>query len=482
MTPLYSAFDLIRGIEEESVDRVMRALDNGVNPNEMYMGAHSLVYALKVRDDAARRVILKLLVEHGADPYAPITFIKDAVTEELHEASLADIIIAEGDVDMITFLLEKDDKIEHPPFHTPICDSVGFSQHTGECWHDAWLEVALFADGLREKTQPFLYGLAEHDITEHLHDVSDPALRKQFLQYLNLVALRFKNHYAMQAHGSANATATAELVAPQTRELKRRQSTLTGIASAALMMRNAAAICPSGSSSGSAQQQLKGGTFDLLIPSIVLLDLELNLVSSQIYPLVTITPTDAAYAILGGCEQVVEGRRVGDDHADAFFMCGGRLAHYDNNYGLFEVVGADSLREYDAAIRDPAFRGLGIDLAGKKAHVLRGLPAAGADAAADAAFSFIKRYNEFVFVLPPLRAHRFAAADFMYAYIAASETGHTTLRKMEALGFDVGSTDVHDRALESYRRRGGARRLRRTGRRRSTGRKTLRRQRSSRRN
>ena len=42
-------------------------------------------------------------------------------------------------------------------FDTPICTNQGFSQHSGECWHDAFSMALLYSDGFKEQTQTLLY-------------------------------------------------------------------------------------------------------------------------------------------------------------------------------------------------------------------------------------------------------------------------------------------------------------------------------------
>ena len=44
-----------------------------------------------------------------------------------------------------------------PGWKGPICDSIGFFQHYGECWNDTLQMILLYTDGLKEITQPILY-------------------------------------------------------------------------------------------------------------------------------------------------------------------------------------------------------------------------------------------------------------------------------------------------------------------------------------
>lgn len=95
-------------------------------------------------------------------------------------------------------------------FNKPICDPIGFSQHTGECWHDTILQMLFFADRSKEIMQPLFYNLTDEEIqnkimssfkteeinnkySEKIHFI-DP-LKKIIIQYFIMVRNRFINHY-----------------------------------------------------------------------------------------------------------------------------------------------------------------------------------------------------------------------------------------------------------------------------------------------
>jgi hypothetical protein len=44
------------------------------------------------------------------------------------------------------------------------CDPFGFKQHVGECWSDAIQQAILFADGVKEVSQPFFLNKTKNDI------------------------------------------------------------------------------------------------------------------------------------------------------------------------------------------------------------------------------------------------------------------------------------------------------------------------------
>jgi hypothetical protein len=84
---------------------------------------------------------------------------------------------------------------DHGEFDQPLPDVIGLKQHDSECASDAIQEVLLFADGIREYTQPILYGItkeqAETRTTLSLdHDEWTP-----LQDYFHYIQKRFRAHY-----------------------------------------------------------------------------------------------------------------------------------------------------------------------------------------------------------------------------------------------------------------------------------------------
>jgi len=58
-------------------------------------------------------------------------------------------------------------KLKGGSFETPICTNQGFSQHLGECWHDALSMALLYSDGFKEETQPLLYNNSVEELIKY---------------------------------------------------------------------------------------------------------------------------------------------------------------------------------------------------------------------------------------------------------------------------------------------------------------------------
>lgn len=93
-------------------------------------------------------------------------------------------------------------------FSGPICDSIGFSQHTGQCWHDTMLQIFFFSDGFKDYVQPLFYNLSYNDIITHVDTYFNAfssnikksveyqqSVKGAIVKYIKMIRDRFINHY-----------------------------------------------------------------------------------------------------------------------------------------------------------------------------------------------------------------------------------------------------------------------------------------------
>jgi hypothetical protein len=90
-------------------------------------------------------------------------------------------------------------------FTAPICDSLGYSQHSIECASDTAQELFLFADHLRNITQPFLYKASRAELMERVKKTQPPALHAIFFKYVYDMQERFQRHYDALQHSAKAA-------------------------------------------------------------------------------------------------------------------------------------------------------------------------------------------------------------------------------------------------------------------------------------
>ena len=124
--------------------------------------------------------------KNTSDIYKKIEEAKETIFkgESLNEADIAALLErAEG---KSPTLLEPT-KSSKVLFDKPICDPIGFKQHEGECANDAFQQMLLFADDLKEITQPKMFD------TELATKIDDSELKK----YIKYMQKRFVEHYGI---------------------------------------------------------------------------------------------------------------------------------------------------------------------------------------------------------------------------------------------------------------------------------------------
>lgn len=84
---------------------------------------------------------------------------------------------------------------EHGEFEQPLPDVIGLKQHDSECASDAIQEVLLFADGIREYTQPILYGITNEQAETRTTMSIDHDEWTPLQEYFHYIQKRFRAHY-----------------------------------------------------------------------------------------------------------------------------------------------------------------------------------------------------------------------------------------------------------------------------------------------
>jgi hypothetical protein len=92
-------------------------------------------------------------------------------------------------------IARKLDTVAYKGFDIPLPDVVGYHQHNSECASDAIQEILMFADGIREYTQPILYGMTPEQIEVRSKIVLEFAQWERFSDYLTYIQKRFRSHY-----------------------------------------------------------------------------------------------------------------------------------------------------------------------------------------------------------------------------------------------------------------------------------------------
>lgn len=80
-------------------------------------------------------------------------------------------------------------------FEQPLPDVIGFKQHDSECASDSIQELLLFADGIREYTQPIMYGLTKEQVETRTSLTLTYEEWHPLQEYFYYVQRRFQAHY-----------------------------------------------------------------------------------------------------------------------------------------------------------------------------------------------------------------------------------------------------------------------------------------------
>ncbi len=248
-----------------------------------------------------------------------------------------------------------------------ICDPIGFSQHSGQCWNDSFQQIILFSDGLKEITQPLLYnteldelydrfglnktaeelyeelranGSANSNYSWHAEIDTVLELNNRVKEYLENLQLRFINHYNF-LHGFASEhTVETCMLTPDFRRTLRRDPKYQLKRQASYKFGIGAAKAITGES-----KMTTVGIQNFLIEFVAYLapeykSIQLTLDNNKPYNsyLVEIFKAGSQDGlIIKGLEYPVFQAQTPSSagHVVGFFQCGGKFYFYDDNNGIF---------------------------------------------------------------------------------------------------------------------------------------------------
>ena len=222
----------------------------------------------------------------------------------------------------------------------PKCNSEGYYQHTGQCWHDALQMIFIWSDGLKETVQK---SLATTQINEdYINEIAtiidkdtEPILytllKTSAKDYFTIVQNRFKRHYVkeqmrQETYETCSQSTPESVLYKKIREISSIQRTKgnQGIQSEVLAKKENRRISPGGNSDDT----------NTLIKLYNIFFFEGNLFSkyldyrieSELHSHIN-EDVNAVYFSIGNTI------KSGPGHVICFYVCGGVYFLYDNNYG-----------------------------------------------------------------------------------------------------------------------------------------------------
>ena len=243
------------------------------------------------------------------------------------------------------------------PFIGTFCDPIGFSQHTGECATDSFLQILMFADNWKAITQPFLYNMTEEQFLQRLSVMSERVpvtiRQKAFKDIIKNMQMRFRLHYAMIGTVKNSLTA-AECIVPfayrtRVHDLFTTDESLTGM----LVRRKRRLSANLGPGLHESLNDLtkghwKGNIVDLIYFQVLLpfLGVEqytpiLRKRHTDISKYIDLKPHYSHVAFRLGANIVdpltITVQKMKHGHATAIYMCDGKWVYYDDNMGIMEI-------------------------------------------------------------------------------------------------------------------------------------------------
>lgn len=167
----------------QTINTIINTLaDAGISWNAFYNGKTPLLIAIKNNDPDAVDVILS----KNVNILSPIdirsllntpdySFVSPTIRNRIQKANKEIYAVQRNvkpDAKIPFHIFDKQTPYTTLPkttykaqgFRGPICDTLGFHQHSGECWSDTMQQLLFFSDGLKETTQELIYTLSQDKI------------------------------------------------------------------------------------------------------------------------------------------------------------------------------------------------------------------------------------------------------------------------------------------------------------------------------
>jgi len=327
-------------------DLVLRLLNAGAMVNQTNRGGFNTIYVATARWNLP---IVKILLEHGADPTMNGMNGKNAITHCVlqipkHPAARA---IYEAMIAVLPPHAAAPAAAATEEFQV-LCDPIGFDQHIGECWIDSIQEAFFFTDKVKDFTQFLFYTMTEGQLEEYLEtaireEVFPPSKKETYRQGFNAMKSRFQNHYNMIRTNEALHTCSKDepLAVRRLYNAMLDRSVLEKRAASGELAVTVAKRFQSSSSKKDSDYKPGGSTshtFLLLAQMFYIFRLPfwiktVEFAHTHLLPIYSLQIHTVGYIIKD--KEIT--REDQGAHATAFLKCGGAWFYYDDNHGILPV-------------------------------------------------------------------------------------------------------------------------------------------------
>jgi len=225
---------------------------------------------------------------------------------------------------------------ESHSFDGTICDTLGSRQHVGECWLDSITQLFMFADGLKEITQPLLYN-SESDIIKYIqerrHIIPEGLHIESFIEAIRVMSRRFTNHYDFlkdPEHAFCLTTNSPQTVLNTFSTLDSPKTSLKRSASS----RNAVLLATLVKSFAKKEDDITIGESIDLVRLLWIILLKIFKLPFQIDD----SPNSSTIALYINYTYILSTNDISEyNHAVGFYRCNNRWHYYNDENGLFIV-------------------------------------------------------------------------------------------------------------------------------------------------